>query len=186
MDAAAYIPNPAPLVAADAEALAHAADRTRRIAEAEAARLLQHIEASGAHIEAGFRQVAGWGRAVCNWSGPEAHRLAKLGRSFVRLPQFAEACLAGRISVSAMHAVAGVASNPRVAHHLAEADVLFTEWACTTDFDELAVLLHHWAELADENGARSRHDRAARERHASLSILGERSYLDAAGHPSTG
>lgn len=181
MDAAAHVLDSAPLLAADAEALAHAADRTRRLAEAEAARLLQRVETSGAHIEAGFRHVAGWGRAVCNWSGPEAHRLAKLGRAFSRLPQFAEACLAGRVSVAAMHAVAAVASNPRVARHLAEADGMFTEWACTNDFDDLAVLLHHWAELADENGARSRHDRAVSERHASLSILGERSYLDAAG-----
>ena len=143
MDTATAIANDA------SEALAHAADQRRRLAEAEAARLLQQVEAAGTHLEAGFRQVAAWGRATCNWSGPEAHRLARLSRAFTRLPQFAEACLAGRVAVSAMHSVAAAASNPRVTRHLAEADGMFTEWACHRDFDDLEMLLHHWLELAD-------------------------------------
>ena len=175
MDTATAIANDA------SEALAHAADQRRRLAEAEAARLLQQVEAAGTHLEAGFRQVAAWGRATCNWSGPEAHRLARLSRAFARLPQFAEACLAGRVAVSAMHSVAAVASNPRVTRHLAEADGMFTEWACHRDFDDLEMLLHHWLELADENGARSRHDRAVDQRRALLTISGERMFLDAAG-----
>lgn len=183
---ATAVPDFGSMQAAEVEALARQADVARRIAEATMARFLQQAEAAGVHQEAGFRQVAGWGRGACNWSGPEAHRLAKLGRAFTRLPRFAEACLAGSVTVSAMHAVASVAANPRVAGHLGEADALFTEWACGKEHDDLALLLHHWAELADEDGARSRHDRALQQRRAAINIIDERSYLDAAGPAADG
>lgn len=179
-------PDLGAMKSADVEALARQLDSARRVAEATMAQFLQRAEAAGVHHEAGFRQVAGWGRGACNWSGAEAHRLAKLGRAFARLPLFAQACLQGAVPVSAMHAVAAVAANPRVAIHLAEADAMFTEWARTRDADDLAVLLHHWAELADEDGARSRHDRAMNQRNASIGIVGERAYLDASGPAADG
>lgn len=171
---------------AEVEALARQLDSARRVAEATMAQFLQRAEAAGVHHEAGFRQVAGWGRGSCNWSGAEAHRLAKLGRAFTCLPQFAQASLVGSVSISAMHAVAAVAANPRVGQHLAEADALFTDWACNKDFDDLSMLLHHWSELADEDGARSKHDRAARHRRASIDIVGERCHLDASGPAADG
>jgi len=132
-------------------------------------------------VEDGFRQVAGWGRAACNWSGAEAARLAKLGRAMQAMPAFAETCLAGRIGVAQMHAVAAVAGNPRVREHLADADELFTRQSMSLPFDDLVTFLQHWSELADADGARSRHDRAAEQRRASVNIVGERSFVDAAG-----
>ena len=130
---------------AEAEALARQFDSARRVAEATMAQFLQRAEAAGVHHEAGFRQVAGWGRGACNWSGAEAHRLAKLGRAFARLPLFARACLQGAVPVSAMHAVAAVAANPRVAIHLAEADAMFTEWARARDAGDRERTTHVWA-----------------------------------------
>lgn len=160
---------------------AHLLDVERRIAEARQALLLQRVDAVGAHVEDGFRQVAGWGRAACNWSGAEAARLAKLGRAMQAMPVFAEACLAGRVGVAQMHAVAAAAGNPRVREHLADADELFTRQSTALPFDDLVTFLQHWGELADADGARSRHDRAAEQRRASVSIVGERSFVDAAG-----
>jgi hypothetical protein len=90
-------------------------DVHRRVAEAQQALLLQRIDAVGAHVVDGFRQVAGWGRAACNWSG-------------------------------------------------AEADRLFTEQATALPFDDLVTFLQHWLELADAEGARSKHDRATQQR----------------------
>jgi hypothetical protein len=114
-------------------------------------------------------------------------RLSKLGRAFSVLPRFAAACLEGRVPVSAMHAVAVAASNPRVGHYLDDdTDAMFTEWACTQDYDELVILLRHWSELADVDGARSRHDRARDRRHASLVTVGERVFLDATGPSAEG
>jgi hypothetical protein len=156
-------------------------DVHRRIAEAQQAVLLQRIDAVGAHAEDGFRQVAGWGRAACNWSGAEAARLSKLGRAMHAMPTFASACLAGHIGVAQMHAVAAAGSNPRVQEYLAEADRLFTQQATSLPYDDLATFLQHWLELADAEGARTKHDRAMQQRRASLQIIGERAFLDAAG-----
>ncbi|MEY4173364.1 MAG: hypothetical protein RI900_529, partial [Actinomycetota bacterium] len=172
--------------AAEVESLLRGADTARRVAEASTAQLLQQAEVAGVHAEAGFRQVAAWARGACNWSGAEAHRLAKLGRAFRHLPRFAHACLRGSVSISAMHAVAAAAANPRVAQHLPDADGMFTEWACSKEFDDLSMLLRHWSELADEDGARSQHDRALRQRRAAINIIGERAYLDATGPAADG
>ena len=178
------VPTTDHMVSMSAAALmevAHLLDVDRRIAEAKQALLLQRVDAISAHVEDGFRQVAGWGRAACNWSGAEAARLAKLGRAMQAMPAFAEACLAGRIGVAQMHAVAAVAGNPRVREHLADADELFTRQSTSLPFDDLVTFLQHWSELADADGARSRHDRAAEQRRASVNIVGERSFVDAAG-----
>ncbi|MBI4933522.1 MAG: DUF222 domain-containing protein [Actinobacteria bacterium] len=161
--------------------VAHLLDVDRRVGEARQALLLQRVDAVGAQVEDGFRQVAGWGRAACNWSGAEASRLAKLGRAMQAMPTFAAACLAGHVGVAQMHAVAAVAGNPRVRDHLAAADALFTRQATSLPFDDLVTFLQHWVELADADGARSRHDRAAQQRRASVQVIGERSFVDAAG-----
>jgi hypothetical protein len=160
---------------------AHDFDVCRRVAEANQALLLQRVDAVGAHVNDGFRQVAGWGRAACNWSGAEAARLAKLARAMHAMPVFAAACLAGHIGVAQMHAVAAAASNPRVHDHLASADELFTHQATGLPFDDLVTFLQHWVELADAEGARSKHDRAAEQRRASVHVIGERSFVDATG-----
>ncbi len=166
--------------------VAHLLDVQRRVSEANQALLLWRIDTVSAHVHDGFRQVAGWGRAACNWSGAEAARLVRLGRAMHAMPEFAAACMAGLVGIAQMHAVAAVASNPRVQDHLADADSLFVRQATSLPFDDLVTVLAHWVEFADADGARSKHDRAAQQRHASVSVLGERSFVDAAGPAADG
>ena len=166
--------------------VAHQLDVQRRVAEANQAILLARIEAVGAQVDDGFSRVAGWGRAACNWSGAEAARLAKLGRAMHAMPMFGGACLAGHIGVAQMHAVAAAVSNPRVAEYLADADHMFTHQATALPFDDLITFLQHWVELADADGARAKHDRAAQRRQASVHVIGERSFVDAAGPAADG
>jgi hypothetical protein len=107
--------------------------------------------------------------------------MVKLAKAMRVLPRFAAAALAGELGVAQMHQVAKVAANPRVGEHLADADELFTTAARDLPFDDCSIVLRHWEELADADGARSRHDRAVLDRRASVHFVGERSFLDAQG-----
>jgi hypothetical protein len=153
----------------------------RRRVEAVSALMVQRVDEAKAFVADGHRRVSAWGRATNNWSGPEASVMVKLARAMQVLPRFAEAALAGELGVAQMHAVAKVAANPRVREHLAEADELFLTAARDLPFDDCSVVLRHWEELADADGARSRHDRAMLDRRASVRFVGERSFLDAQG-----
>ena len=153
----------------------------RRRVEAANALLVQRVDGARLFVPDGHRRVSAWGRATNNWSAPEAAMMVKLAGAMQALPKFAAAALAGEIGVAQMHAVAKVAANPRVKEHLVDADDLFLTAARDLPFDDCAVTLRHWEELADADGARSRHDRAMLDRRASIRFIGERSYLDAQG-----
>jgi len=153
----------------------------RRRVEAANALLVQRVDDAKAYTVDGHRRVSAWGRAMNNWSGPEASTMVKLARAMRALPKFAEAALAGEVGVAQMHAIAKVAANPRVQQHLADADDLFLTSARDLPFDDCATVLRHWEELADTDGARARHDRALLDRRASIRFISERSYLDAQG-----
>ncbi|MBI4936147.1 MAG: DUF222 domain-containing protein [Actinobacteria bacterium] len=163
------------------ERVAHELEITRRRVEAASALMVLRVDQVAAYAADGHRGVGVWGRATNNWSGAEAAGMVKLAKAFRKLPKFAQAALAGELGVAQMHAVAKVAANPRVAEHLAEADELFTTAARDLPFDDFVVALRHWEELADADGARSRHDRAVRDRRASVHFVGVRSFLDAQG-----
>jgi hypothetical protein len=163
------------------ERVAHELEIVRRRVEAASALLVQRVDASGAYAADGHRGVGAWGRATNNWSGAEAAGMVKLAKAFRTLPRFAEAALAGELGVAQMHAIAKVAANPRVKEHLADADELFTTAARDLPFDDCSIVLRHWEELADADGAKARHDRAVLDRRASVHFVGERSFLDAQG-----
>lgn len=165
----------------EVEQTAHVLEITRRRVEAASALLVQRVDQVGAYAADGHRGVAAWGRATNNWSGAEAAGMAKLAKAMRTLPKFAEAALVGELGVAQMHQVAKVASNPRVNEHLADADDLFTTAARDLPFDDCSIVLRHWEELADADGAKARHDRAVLDRRASVSFVGERSFLDAQG-----
>ena len=166
---------------AQVEGHAHVLEVSRRRVVAASALMVQRVDDSAGYLADGHKNVAAWGRATNNWSPSETSRYTQLARAFKWLPKFAETALTGAIGVDAMHAVAKIAANPRVRQHLAEADELFTTAAAELTFEELSVLLRHWEELADTDGARQRHDRAMLDRRASVNFVGERVYLDAAG-----
>ena len=153
----------------------------RRRVEAVSAMWALRVDNTCAYVADGHKNLAAWGRATNNWSPSETLRFTKLARAFKLLPKFAELALSGAIGVDAMHAIAKIASNPRVRQHLAESDELFAQAAAELTFEELSLLLRHWEELADTDGARQRHDRAMNERHANVHFVGERAVLDAAG-----
>lgn len=160
---------------------AHELEFQRRRFEAASAMFMLRVDTCGAFLADGHRRVAAWGRATNNWSTPESNRMAKLARAFKALPKFAVACMEGRIGVAQMHAVAAVAANPRVKDWLADADELFATSAEELEFDEFAMMLRHWEELADADGARSKYDKAVSARDAAIRFVGEKAYLDAQG-----
>lgn len=169
------------MAAAQVEVAGQQLELVRRRAEAASALMVQRVDETSTYALDGHRRVSAWGKATNNWSGAEAAHMVKLARAMASLPRFALAALAGHLSVSAMHAIAAVAANPRVREHLADADELFTTSAIELPFDDLVVLLRHWEELADADGARDRHDRAIHDRRAALRIVGERGFLEASG-----
>ncbi len=157
-------------------------DVLRRQVEAASAVLVQRVDAAGAFVEDGHRNVAAWGRATNHWSHGEAAGMAKLAKAFTLLPQFAAAAQSGVLGVAQMHALAKLAANPRVREHLdADADRLLTEGARDLPFDDFVTLLRHFEALADADGAQDRHDRAVLDRRASVAFVDERAFLDAAG-----
>ena len=165
----------------DLQTCAHELEVLRRRVEVATAVLVQRVDDAKAYVADGHRRVSAWGRAMNNWSAPEAAAIVKLGKAMNVLPKFAQACSAGEIGVAQMHAIAKLAANPRVNDHLADADELFLTSARDLPFDDCATLLRHWEALADADGARARHDRAMLDRRASIRFVGERSYLDAQG-----
>ncbi|MFZ4720736.1 MAG: DUF222 domain-containing protein [Ilumatobacteraceae bacterium] len=160
---------------------AHELEFHRRRFEAASAMFMLRVDTCGAFLADGHRRIAAWGRATNNWSTAESNRMAKLARAFKALPTFAQACIEGRIGVAQMHAVAAVAANPRVKEWLADADQLFATNAEELEFDELAIMLRHWEELADQDGTRSKYDKAIAARDAAIRFVGEKAYLDAQG-----
>lgn len=165
----------------EVELVAHELEYQRRRSEAASAMFMLRVDTCGAFLADGHRRVAAWGRATNNWSTPESNRMARLARAFEVLPTFARACMDGRIGVAQMHAVAAVAANPRVKDWLVDADELFATNAEELEFDDLAIMLRHWEELADADGARSKYDRAIAARDAAIRFVGEKAYLDAQG-----
>ena len=93
----------------------------RKVVAALAMRALR-VDQTSAYLADGHKNLAAWGRATNNWSPTETLQFTKLARAFKWLPQFAETALTGAIGVDFMHAVAKLASNPRVRQHLADGE----------------------------------------------------------------
>ena len=172
--------------ATDLATLAQGLDDQRRRIEAALATVVQRVDIAGAFTGDGHRSVKAWGRATCNWSAGEAARFVKAGRLLARFDSAAEAASKGQIGVAQLHALAAAVANPRVEEHLYGSEALLVSQASVLDYDDYITLLAHWEALADANGAHSDHERAHRERHAHLSIVGERVYFDAAGGAAAG
>ena len=171
---------------AELDALVLALDITERRQQAALAVLASRAESAGTFLADGHRTAKAWTRAACNWSGQQAARTVRLGRAFQLLPYFAQAGIAGEIGISQMHALALVATNPRVREHLADSEQLLVDQAKILEHDDYMILLHRWEQLADETGADQAHDRAHRNRRAAINIIGEKMFLDAVGGSAPG
>ena len=160
---------------AQLEALARELDGVRRAAESALATLVHRVDEVGAFRRDGHRGARAWGMAACNWSLPEAARFVKAGNLLARFPS------ASGMGVAQLHALAAVAANPRVEPHLDEAEELLVGQASVLDFADYSVVLRQWEAAADPDGAHLDHERAHREREASLAHVGVKSFLNAHG-----
>ncbi|MDO8392723.1 MAG: HNH endonuclease signature motif containing protein [Actinomycetota bacterium] len=160
---------------AQLEALARELDGVRREAESALATLVHRVEETGAYRRDGHRGVRAWGMAACNWSLPESARFVKAGHLLARFPS------ASGMGVAQLQALAAVAANPRVSPHLDEAEGLLVGQAAVLDFSDYACLLRAWEAAADPDGAHADHERAHREREATLSQVGAKAYFNAQG-----
>ena len=160
---------------ADLEALARELDGVRRAAESALATLVSRVEESGAYRSDGHRGVRAWGMAACNWSLPESARFVKAGHLLARFPS------AHGLGVAQLHALAAMAANPRVQPHLDEAEALLVGQAQVLDFDDYSMVLREWEAAADPDGAHADHERAHREREASIAQVGVKTFLNAHG-----
>ena len=160
---------------AELESLARELDGQRRAVESALATLVARVEEVGAHRRDGHRGVRAWGMAACNWSLPEAARFVKAGHLLARFPS------ASGMGVAQLHALAAVTANPRVEPHLDEAEELLVGQAAVLDFEDYSVLLRAWEAAADPDGAHLNHERAHREREATISSVGAKAFVNAHG-----
>lgn len=160
----------AAMTPAEREACWRELDRERALLEVRMALFVDRMGDAGLHLVDGHRSVRGFARAACNWSTAEATRFERLGRLLARFPQVGGAVEAGRLGVPQLNALARVVANPRVQEHLDEGIDVLVEQACTLEFDQLVIALTRWVSLADEHGTGDRHDKAHRNRKASLHV----------------
>jgi len=133
----------------------------RRRLDAGTDRAAGHLDRSAAFSLDGHRSAKGALKAIGRLSGPEAHGRVRTARALRQLPRVAAAYEAGSVPTAHIRAISRVASNPRVAEHLAVADGIFAEQASVLDYDDFTAFLLQWESLADADGA----DRGADESH---------------------
>lgn len=191
---AAGVPNEDPVPAHVAEAIAGVADAIARVADLEVTdlsgeallatvrelevlrrrldaatgRVVDEVDRTGAPGIDGHRTTAAAIRHLGRASGPEAAARVRTARSLRLLPLVAAAWQRGQIPTGMVHAIARVASNPRVRPHLAGLDPILAELATTEDHDGLVSWLRQWESLADSDGVEPEAERTHRRRRASV------------------
>src|SRR5688572_1046933 len=131
-------------------------------------RLAGHVDATGAHQVDGHRSAKAAVKHLGRLSGPEAHRRVRTARVLRRLPAVAGAYEQGAIPTGSVREIVRVASNPRVAEFLDDADPVFAAMASSESYDDLVQWLAEWEALADADGAAQDAEHSHRRRNASL------------------
>ncbi len=140
----------------------------------------------GGHLEDGHRTSRAWRQAACNWSSAEAGRLVKAGAMLAQFPSAVVLAQAGELGVAQLHALSSVVANPRVKEHLADGEATLVGAAVSLDYPDYLTFLNTWVAAADPDGAHQSAERAHRNRHARIGILGNECFLDAAGGATQG
>jgi hypothetical protein len=151
-----------PLSAEEELALVGRLEQLRRRLDAGTDRAAGHLDRSGAFSLDGHKSAKGALKAIGRLSGAEAHGRIQTARALRDLPLVAAVYEAGRVPVAHVRVLARVASNPRVAEHLAGGDALFAHHAAVLGFDDFVAAVREWERLADADGA----DQGADESHA--------------------
>ena len=145
---------------AEREGFARSLDCERRRAEAKVAMFVHTVAQIGGHLDDKHRTPIAWGQGACNWSGAEAARFVKAGKTLATLSSAAELAEAGELGVAQLHALSWVVTNPRVQEHLAEGEAMLVGAATTLDSADYLTLLTGWVPAADPDGAHQSAQRA--------------------------
>lgn len=148
-------------------------DGVRRAAEVAVAEVVGRVESVGLFRVDGHRTPRAWAMAAANWSWAQAGRVVQVAHMLVLWPS------AAGVGVPQLHALAGVAANPRVRRLLADAEELLVGWARSLDFDDFVSALMRWLATVDPDGSADAFERAHRERDAKVAAVGEQTFLDA-------
>jgi len=154
--------------------------------EAAIAAVMQRCRQSGAFLDDGFRTLASWAAAQCNWPIAEARGRSRLAAALTDLPAMAAGLADGRVGVAQAQEVARLHANLRIRAHVVAAEAELVEEAGAAPFGDFSRTCGRFADLVDGDGARQRHDAAHAARQASAGTVGEEFFLRAAGPAAAG
>ena len=156
----------------DAAALVQWADgieQVRRMAEAAAVAVAEHVDRTAPFRDQGFFSARTWLRHRLQLSGAEALGRVQTARMHRKLPGWAEAEQVGGVGVAQSELMARVSANPRINGDLLirDSDALLID-AMELSYDEFEGRVRTWEALADPDGDRVRHERQRANRQLTL------------------
>ena len=157
-----------------------AVELARRSVEACAVELARHGEATGAFAYDGHRGIAPWVTAVTGVPRSTANQRARCADFPSKgLHLWATAFASGALGIEQAAALAKVAANPRVQHHLAESEKLLLGCAQDLPHHTFLRVLERWVSLADADGSHREHADRDTDRWLTTSVVGNRFILKA-------
>jgi hypothetical protein len=153
-------------------------ERELRRVEAEVAAVLAEAERRGVHQADGHRGAGSWAQATVRWSRVETQDRVRLARLGVREPSVAAGLREGWLGVAQARLLAKVAANPRCGDQVTGEvlDVLL-DAARTLGFEDFAIVVRRWEQLADADGAHGDSERAHARRGLWCHTVGHTTFL---------
>jgi len=130
----------------------------RRRLEAELAETIAVAESRQIHLVDGHRSMKGYLRATCNWSSGEVARLRSSARVIDAHESIGEAWHSGSLGGLQVAELAKVHGNRRVADRFATFVPMLVEQAETLRLEDFRVVVQHFVNLADADGAHDDRD----------------------------
>ena len=131
----------------------HAVDAELRRLEAEAAVLVAAIGDDRAFRARGHLTISAFLRGELRWSPKQVTARRQLARLVDRVPVVIEHLAAGAIGVAQAQAFGRAAANPRCGDQLGDHVELLLEDARTLSYQQFAICIGRWEQLADSDGA---------------------------------
>ena len=154
----------APLDGPDAYRVVRRLEAIARKVRAAQADLLADIDTRGLHTADGHRTAKALVAHAANLSTVEATRRAGAARVLRTMPTIAAGYRSGRIGTCNLERLVQVHANPRVRDRLEAADADLAVVARHLPHRQFSTYLTNWERLADEDGARTRAERAHHNR----------------------
>jgi hypothetical protein len=139
----------------------HAVEGERRRLEAELAALVGALDRTRAYLADGHASVRGLLRADLAWSDAEVANVARTARLVADAPAAGCALWSGAVGVAQVRVLARVRANPRCGGQLADHATELLGLAEKLPFEDFALCVRRWEQLADADGAH----RSAEARH---------------------